>query len=383
MEFYGNWGKLFGKTEKIIDEYKGRRKLSDISSSKKLVFEFVRKRGEVEDSKTSFFQTEESVIIEYPTTFGYSIRSLDPTSNVYPAQEFLNHTKENKRKQNLYEKGFFEKIFANELSINIDFSGIINPRVNKFLVEYYYWKDFFNTRNFEEIIIPSAYWSPGIVRAAKDHNIYVSDVQYAMCSPLHPNYGFRRRIQYCPNNIYLWSDYWVNKNLPYNNVSFMENHSFSPMKYPAHREREYSLVILSQTRLKLSMQRFTSQLSKKLKDIKIIYAVHPDDDLTAAEDYFQQHGNDNVTVSSGQDTVTALLQSKFSIGVYSTSLFEAHEYGTKVFILKLPGFEMVEKEINNGKFKLINDINEAVHLFSKPLKEKNITGITKKTLEFI
>ena len=84
----------------------------------------------MEDSKTLMFQPSSSAVIEFPDSYGYSLRSYDHNSNVYPVDECLRYQDNRFTKRvTRYFSTDLEEIFKEEFGVNIDFKTIINFRV--------------------------------------------------------------------------------------------------------------------------------------------------------------------------------------------------------------------------------------------------------------
>jgi hypothetical protein len=202
-----------------------------------------------------------------------------------------------------------------------------------------------------ELIIPSAYWFPGIVKAARDNDVRTSDVQYSAIFSKHPNYGFSNRKRYTADNIYIWSDYWNLATLPHREKTVLAsnwmNEIISESKMQPRQGALYDFVIVSQTRLRDSFVDFTIELSREHPNSKIVYSAHPDD----SDEHVSALADCPNVVFSTKDTLSLLRDSEIAIGAYSTSLFEAAALGCSVYILDIPGSELVEREIDNGLFR--------------------------------
>lgn len=365
METYGNWSPLIVSGEDINLTYHGSKTLSQIAGKGTLLFEFVRKRGDEQDWRTDFLQNRDIAIIESPQSYGYTARTLDRSGNVFPIKQYLDEVKkEALTGAERYAGEFFERIFQNEFGVYINFPVIINQRIEKFVREYNWWRRFFSTRPFDEVIIPSAYWFPGIIRAAKDAGIPTADLQYAAICEMHPNYGFKRRKAYSADKIYVWSDYWALDTLPNGQKKILpKNHMTEQLaayrQSAASMAPQYDFTVISQTRLRVSLLKFTAALARAFPKQTIGYALHPDD--RALNDVWLEElfRCKNVMISENS-TMDLIRNSRAIVGVYSTALYEAAAFGKPVYVIDLPGCELVGREIENGLFYKISSPEDIV-----------------------
>lgn len=356
MEFYGNWGKHFSKVVNIDHSYSGGKSINKLTSAHRLVFEFPRKSDV--DKKTITLQTDNAVVIEYPQEKGYSNRSYENGSNVYPIKDFFDfqhsvHLDANEK----YKPGILEQIFEREFNINVNFESFVNFRILKYKREYSFWYNLLKKNRFKEVIVPSAYWSPGIIKAAKDNGISTSDVQYALITDKHPNYSFSKRKEYSPDNIYLWSNFWGNDFLPYKSIEVIKNYFVLRQFELLDVSESIDYVVASQPRVGSRINEFVFKLADKFPNKSIVYALHPDESISHYPMTSKLIDMKNVKIVES-DTLTYIAKAKSCIGVYSTSLYEAAFLGKKVYVINAPGYDIVQSGIETGIFKLISSADE-------------------------
>ena len=128
---------------------------------------------------------DNSVIFEYPQKTGYSDEVYDIESHTYPVKDFLDFSKVFKKdikfstEENISIK-WLKKIFTKELGIEIEFNLYLKSRILKYLKEFTYFNEHFKLHKYDEVSIPSAYWSSRIISAAKANGVITSDIQYAV-----------------------------------------------------------------------------------------------------------------------------------------------------------------------------------------------------------
>jgi len=132
---------------------------------------------------------------------------------------------------------------------------------------------------------------------------------------------------------------------------------------------------------------FTKKISKKFsRKIIVEYKPHPSEFYAPKPDYFKDLENSGVIISEkDKDLYEIFARSRWQVGVYSTALYEGLYFDVACFILKVPGFQHMQKLID---FKLASvvetaddiDLNWKVEkkkiskIFSKPEK-KNVEKI--------
>ncbi|MCO1335935.1 glycosyltransferase [Microbulbifer sp. OS29] len=366
-EAFGLWGKHFSRPVSFKKHYPGSKKISKSPSFENVIFEFTRK-GDI-DEKTAALQDASSLVIEYPQSYGYTLKSYIE-SNVYPISEFDRVSEKiSLRACEKYCEDFVEGILEEEFGVRFDFSGMFNQRLLKFKKEFSYWNKFFRDRDVKSTVIPSAYWSSGIVHAARINGVKVYDVQYALITPLHPNYGFTNRRHYCPDAIYVWSKYWRYESFPYKEYHYLPR----LMSEGEASDIDSDILILSQPRIGDRLARFTSKLAKHHPDKKIIVALHPDE---SADNYscYEELSLSGVEFIVGK-TLSLIKSAKICIGVYSTSMYEAVALGKPVYVAPLPGSEIVDSALKEGLFRRVESLSD--------ISEYEIPDISKEIFDAV
>jgi glycosyltransferase involved in cell wall biosynthesis len=361
MMYHGLWGQHFSPNIQIARGYPGKKLISEAPSADKLVIEFSRKADV--DYRTLPLRTGDEVIIESPQTYGYTVDSYID-GPVYPLDEF---TKKSARvtltTNQKYSADLFGPIFKQAFGIELQFKRIVEARILKFKKEYYFWSGIFENTNFGEVIIPSAYWSAGIVHAARENGIKTSDIQYALMTPMHPINHFTQKALYTPDRLYAWSDYWAQKASKYSETVIL------PRKLPEvlTAQDTYDFCVISQPRVNREVRKLVKQLALQFPEKRIAYCLHPDEEMTKDE---LLGGSPNIEIIFG-DTYNTIASSEICISGYSTSLYEAASLGKSAYILPVPGWEVVEHGIEEGIFRKIVEIVQIVP-FKQPSIAKTI-----------
>ena len=363
--------------------YHGKKTIWGIPNCDKLIFEFPRKNA-IDYRTKSFQQSNElEIIIEYPQSDGYTDRVYDLDSNIYPIERYLKHSKNYKPlfSYSNEDKALIldlETIFKNELGLNIDFLPFIDNRIKKFKKEFSFFDKFFKEKEIKEILIPSSYWSAGIISAATENGVLASDIQYALISSQHPSFSFPKNQRvYSAEKVYLWSKYW-----DIEETSFRESNVFSSNYFQEKcndlgltfgMKIKYDIAFVSQSRIGNELFQWAYTFSLENQDFQIVFCPHPDESLIHYENYFNFLALENTSISS-QDTLLEVAVSKSIIGVYSTTLFESLALKKQVFVANINGYEVVQKEIDKAYFSFIEEESE--------LREKLMEYEENKSIDF-
>ena len=366
MMAFGLWGEHFSNAKPVDPTYFGKKNLieSGVKKADRIVLEFPRKGWD--DPKTRNLQRKKDIVVEYPQCFGYTSRSY-VDGPVYPIHEFSTVSKRvTLATDQKYKTGFLEGIFKEHFGVNMCFKEVMDGRALKFKKENYYWKKVFEKIKFNEIIVPSAYWSAGIIAAAQEHEIKTIDLQYALITKLHPTMLCTKNAKYIPDHLIAWSSYWAGHASKYGESSIQKRDL--PDLPPATDEYDYCMI--TQPRVQKQLDNFLFELSKRKKTKKIALCLHPDHDTKVYEETFAGGNLKNVDVIQGA-TLETINKSRFCIGGYSTSLFEAAYLGKSTYVVPVPGFEVVGDAIADGLFKVCHDIDDLVE-FTPPDFSKEI-----------
>lgn len=353
MEFTGKWEKHFQTSPKIDYrfDHEGKRSMDDVFSEETFIMEFPRKNGI--DKKTAAFQNiPNSIVMEYPQTNGYGMRSHSLKSNVVAAKHFLEKLNKIKvdikfKKHDLANIKKMNRIIYEHLGININIEAFLKPRLEKFKREEKYFHDFFKRNNFKEVIFPSTYWNPGIICAAHKQGIKVSDIQYAAITPYHPAYFKSPKSHYVADKLFLWSEYWNHELLPNptREIGSGAAYWYALDDVRFSEKLNYDYIFLSQSRISSRLLSFAIEFALKNPQLQLLFSKHPDENI----DLKNRIIPDNLIIST-ESSIQGINESRVAVGVYSTSLFEALACGKQTFVVKYPGYEIMSNEIDSGLF---------------------------------
>jgi len=119
----------------------------------------------------------------------------------------------------------------------------------------------------------------------------------------------------------------------------------------------YDVAFVSQSRVGDKVLEFAYEYAKENQEKSIVFCPHPDEEITKYKEYKLFVSLKNVTISR-EETLKEIAQSKNVLAVYSTTIFEALSLNKNVYILKINGYEVLEKEIEKKYIELVNNIHD-------------------------
>ena len=114
------------------------------------------------------------------------------------------------------------------------------------------------------------------------------------------------------------------------------------------------------------------KIRKKLNEkIDILFKLHPSENSNEIQSLLNNLRRKKIKVieSKSSDMYKFLSESKWVLGVYSTSLYEALAFNCKIFVLKTSGYEFVKKLIEKNFFILVKSASEMTK--KMPLNNRN------------
>ncbi|MFV0288279.1 MAG: glycosyltransferase [Mycoplasmatales bacterium] len=217
-------------------------------------------------------------------------------------------------------------------------------RLAKFKREYLHWNKVFKKYHYNEVLIVSSIWNPGIIKAAKDNNIKTAEVQYALATKNHLNYGLDyKKRHYYTDKMYIWDKLWKidNKFSPKLETYYAYKYLDSLKKV----KEDIDIVIIGQHLITEKIIEYLI-INKIGVGKKVVYCAHPKEKTNL------KNLPVNFSIVYG-DTLQYVMRAKEVIGVFSTTLYEANYLGKKVKILKIPSYEIIIDKKSQGRFEFI------------------------------
>lgn len=185
------------------------------------------------------------------------------------------------------------------------------------------------------------------MEACQQMDIPVVELQHGVLSPYHLATSFpgERTKRAFPDYFFVWGTFWKD------NASFPipDDHIYS-VGFPFHeRERERyddvtpheQVVFISQETIGEPLSRFAASLDSHLQDTRIVYKLHPDEDIWDMGTYPWLEESDIDIISDEKPLYELFSESSAQVGVYSTALFEGHSFDLDTYLVSIPGIEHV------------------------------------------
>jgi hypothetical protein len=248
-----------------------------------------------------------------------------------------------------------------EFNIDIDIEKYFIESIQKYKINYYLYTKLLKKLNPKEIYIVISYAHGDVIKAAKDLNIKVKEIQHGTFSKYHLGYSFPDRsenLDYFPDSLLVWNNYWkdiVNLPIEENKIEiypfqFLEN---KKLNYLNIKKNENQIVVLSQGAIGEKIANIIYDNINMFKNKKIIYKLHPGE-YDRWENYpslIKLSQIDSVEIVKDLDLYDIFASSKIQIGVFSTALYEGVEFNCETILLNLPGIEYMDKFIEYNNLK--------------------------------
>ena len=161
-------------------------------------------------------------------------------------------------------------------------------------------------------------------------------------------------VDYLPNEIYTWGEYFTA------GIEHAANQSIrvigSTEEFDAVREANITrnhkqVVFLTQPLVGNDILRAALEFAQLKPKLKVIVKMHPRNDLADFESIITAAGGapSNFTLMQNERTSLEIIaESEVAVGAFSTALIEAAGLGTKVAVLRLPGWQHLSPLIDGG-----------------------------------
>ena len=175
------------------------------------------------------------------------------------------------------------------------------------------------------------------------------------------------KIEYIPDEIWTWGDYWTS------GIERAGGQSVrvigSTEEFESIRERHIpkiagQVVVLSQPLIGLDILKAAVDFAAARPDLKVIFKLHPRNEIEEFAGYLAGLSGlapSNLTLMQFEkSSLEVIAESEISVGVFSTALIEAAGLGAKVAIIKLPGWEHLAPLIDGGYASAFDSAAELV-----------------------
>lgn len=258
-----------------------------------------------------------------------------------------------------------EKLIEKNFFCKIDIKKIVKNKIKRWLGIFPIFKFFFKIKKPKLFFIVSSNYNEPIVAAAKSLGIITIELQHGSPARGKLNYDYSSSIKKnsFPDFFLSFGKFWTsdilmpieNKNI----ISFGFPYLQNKISLYKNINKEDRLVVISQMYNSKELADFAIKINNRFnKKITVEFKPHPLEYLN--EPYHFNILKKNGIIISGQnrDIYEIFAQSKWQVGVCSTALYEGLCFETACFILKLPGFELMQKLTNLNFAKLIETVED-------------------------
>jgi hypothetical protein len=176
------------------------------------------------------------------------------------------------------------------------------------------------------------------------------------------------KIEYIPDEIWTWGDYWTS------GIERAGGQSVrvigSTEEFESIRDRDIAkiagqVVVLSQPLIGLDILKAAVELAAARPDLNVIFKLHPRNEIEEFAAYLADSSNGPAPANLSlmqfeKSSLEVIAESEISVGVFSTALIEAAGLGAKVAIIKLPGWEHLAPLIDGGYASAFDSAAELV-----------------------
>ena len=253
-----------------------------------------------------------------------------------------------------------------ELEIEFELEKIISGNSIQFKTKYILFKVLLKLKKIKEIYVVIAYGHTALVRAAKDLQIPVIELQHGVINQYHLGYHYplTKEMDYFPDEILVWHSMWENSAdfpLEQSKIKVNQNNHLEKFKERCVRITEPdSILIISQGAIGELLSDYIYQNFERINKYKIYYKLHPGE-FESSKNYKSLLKLDkklNMEIIRNEKTVYELFEKVGNVvGVFSTALYEANYFKKKVFIVPISGFEYMSKLLEKENVEYFRSIN--------------------------
>jgi hypothetical protein len=241
-----------------------------------------------------------------------------------------------------------------------------------FFIQKHGYRKIFKRTNAKYVFAVNAARMP-LQAAAQSLGMKVIEIQSGVFSKYSLQFSWpgSPKIEYIPDEIWTWGDYWTS------GIERAGGQSVrvigSTEEFESIRDRGIAkiagqVVVLSQPLIGLDILKAAIELAAARPDLKVIFKLHPRNEIDEFNNFLK-----SAATSSGKSTpanlslmqfekssLEVIAESEISVGVFSTALIEAAGLGAKVAIIKLPGWEHLAPLIDGGYASAFNGAADLV-----------------------
>lgn len=217
----------------------------------------------------------------------------------------------------------------------------------------------------------------GIYISAKRRNITTYEFQHAGLVFAYPSYSYPQGV-HANSNIAFADNYlqfgkaWMINNVPSNRI-VIGNDSFIPQSPLRLMEGKYIVIISNKTSSKYLMP-IAKELTSKLKRVKIVYKLHPQEYLLVNKykSFFKDCPNVDV-LTTGFELPNLIAYAELILLIYSSVCYEALSMSKKVAILKKDNYEVYGGLLDGiHHVRFVDNADDIEQFYGEEIKQENI-----------
>ena len=236
----------------------------------------------------------------------------------------------------------------------LDIRKFLISNTNKFKPTYSFYLNLLKKTQPKKIYLVVSYGRGELIKAAKDLNIEVIELQHGTFSKYHMGYSFPKKSNklYFPAKFYVWNKYWKGlmdfpiseKNIKVFPFQYLEEEK---KKYKAEKKKENTLIVFSQGGITENIADKIISNINYFQQYDITFKLHPNEYhmVSKYKKLAYLKNKYNAKVVTDIDLYKKLAETEYQAGVFSTVLYEGVEFKCKTILLDLPGIEYMDKFI--------------------------------------
>lgn len=176
-------------------------------------------------------------------------------------------------------------------------------------------------------------------------------------------------VDYLPNEIFTWGEYFTAGIEHASNQTIRvigSTGEFNQVREANIARNSKQVVFLTQPLVGADILRAAIDFSREKPKLNVIVKMHPRNDLEEFKNILRESGGAPANMKLMQNERSSLeliAESEVAVGAFSTALIEAAGLGTKVAILRLPGWQHLAPMVEGGYATAFDSAHELAENF--------------------
>jgi hypothetical protein len=248
-------------------------------------------------------------------------------------------------------------------NIKVDLKLLIKNKIKSFKSESLLYKIILKNKKPTQIWLVSYSNNPALINAAKNRGCLVNEIQHGLIGYEDLIYHYPNTnegsLQYFPDVFYCWDiKYFQFSKFPIkkeNKKTIQNKYLYEKSQFLKATKKQKQILIASQPDNTYRIAHFLYENINYFKGYLLVFKLHPVEKLDNKTQLLLTSLKNNIKIARPDKDIHALLaESICLISVYSTVVIEAPYFNCNVWLLDLPGIEMMKGYINN-KVKILSE----------------------------